>query len=192
MFPESTRRGLIAAALLAALARCGARDEPNSPAAGGNAVENVTLTKFELSSDAFQNGQPIPVQFSCDGDNRSPGLSWSAPPDGTKSFALIVDDPDAPSGLFRHWGAYDIPAGDRELRAGASPPGEAQNSFGKSGYGGPCPPPGHGPHHYHFKLYALDIDKLGVPTDAKAEEVEAEAQKRAIGQAELVGTFERK
>lgn len=182
----------MAAALLASLAGCGARDEAGNSAAGGNAVENVTLTKFELSSDAFQNGQPIPDRFSCDGDDRSPGLSWSAPPEGTKSFALIVDDPDAPSGLFRHWGAYDIPAGDRELRAGASPPGEARNSFGKPGYGGPCPPPGHGLHHYHFKLYALDVDKLDVRPDAKVEEIEAAAQQHALGRADLIGTFERK
>ncbi len=104
----------------------------------------------------------------------------------------MVDDPDAPSGTFRHWGAWDIPAETRSLAAGQAVGKQAVNGAGKSGYMGPCPPPGHGVHHYHFKLYALDTDTLDVGDGAKVEEVEQAAQKHALGRAELVGTFERK
>lgn len=155
-------------------------------------MENATLTRLELTSDAFRNGQSIPRDYSCDGAGQSPPLKWGEPPQGTKSFALVVDDPDAPSGLFRHWGVWDIPAGTRSIAAGQSVGSEAVNGFGKNGYGAPCPPPSHGPHHYHFKLYALDNDKLGLAAGAKAEEVENAARQHAIGLGELVGTYERK
>ena len=151
-----------------------------------------TLTKLSLSSDAFQNGQPIPSYHTCDGANRSPPLSWGEPPEGTKSFALVVDDPDAPSGTFRHWGAFDIPASTRRVGAGQSIGAQARNDFGNAGYGGPCPPKGHGPHHYHFKLFALDVDRLGLNAEPKVADVEREAEKHALGRAELVGTYERR
>ena len=154
-------------------------------------MENATLTRFEISSSAFQPDGPIPVQYSCDGANRSPALSWGEPPAGTRSFALIVDDPDAPSGTFRHWAAWDIPASTRSIAVGEAAGKQAVNGAGKSGYMGPCPPPGHGVHHYHFKLYALDTMSLGLAEGAKVEEVEKAAEKHALGRAELVGTFER-
>jgi len=155
-------------------------------------VENSTLTKLDVTSSAFGEGQPIPRQYTCDGADQSPPLAWGEPPGGTRSFALVVDDPDAPSGLFRHWGAYDIPASARSIASGQSIGAEAVNGFGKSGYGGPCPPKGHGPHHYHFKLYALDVERLAVQPNAKVEQIESEAQKHAVGQGELIGTYERK
>ncbi|HZC37179.1 MAG TPA: YbhB/YbcL family Raf kinase inhibitor-like protein [Sphingomicrobium sp.] len=155
-------------------------------------MENATLTKISLTSDDFQNGGAIPAQYTCDGANRSPALQWSDPPPGTKSFALVIDDPDAPSGTFRHWGAYDIPATVRSIGPGQAAGAQAINDFGKAGYGGPCPPPGHGPHHYHFKLFALDVGKLSVPANAKVADVENAVQQHAIGQGELVGTYERK
>jgi len=155
-------------------------------------VEDTTLTKFSLTSDAFQPGQEIPVQFTCDGADRSPALTWAEPPQGTKSLAIVIDDPDAPSGLFRHWGAFDIPAGTRSIAAGEQVGTQALNDFGKPGYGGPCPPKGHGPHHYHFKLYALDVDKLGLEANARIADVEREAVRHAIGMGELIGTYERK
>lgn len=154
-------------------------------------MDNATLAKIDLRSAAFEDGQAIPGQYTCDGDGQSPALSWGEPPPGTKSFALIVDDPDAPSGLFRHWGAFDIPGSTRSMATGQPVGNQAVNGFGKTGYGGPCPPTGHGPHHYHFKLYALDVAQLGLPADAKVEQVESEARKRAIAQGELVGTYER-
>jgi Raf kinase inhibitor-like YbhB/YbcL family protein len=172
-------RALLQLILIAAAAGCGA--------SGGKAI-----SQFHLSSSAFADGQPIPAQYTCDGDDLRPPLDWSGAPAGTKSFALVVDDPDAPDGTFRHWAIYDIPAtadhlGDQDL---AAP--EATNDFGKSGYGGPCPPKGHGPHRYRFKLYALDTDRLGIPANAKVEDVENAARQHAIGKSELVGTYERK
>ena len=154
-------------------------------------MEDTTLTKFSLTSDAFQPGRDIPIQFTCDGADRSPALTWAEPPPGTKSLAIVIDDPDAPSGLFRHWGAFDIPAGTRSIAASEQVGTQALNDFGKPGYGGPCPPKGHGPHHYHFKLYALDVDKLGLEANAKIAEIESAAAKHAIGMGELIGTYER-
>jgi Raf kinase inhibitor-like YbhB/YbcL family protein len=165
--------------LLAAATACGARNEK-------------AVTQFSLTSDAFQNGAPIPKPYSCDGADQSPPLAWSEPPAGTKSFALVIDDPDAPSGTFHHWGAYDIPAITRSIAAGQAVGSQAINDFGKPGFGGPCPPPGHGPHHYHFKLFALDVDRLGLQPNAKVAEVESAAKQHAIGRGELIGTYERK
>jgi Raf kinase inhibitor-like YbhB/YbcL family protein len=184
-------RTFIPAVLCIALASCGASDRSTNHGEGGGTVENATLAKLELTSDAFGNGQAIPAQFTCDGANRSPALSWGEPPQGTKSFALVVDDPDAPSGTFRHWGAYDIPANARSIGAGAAIGTQATNDFGKIGYGGPCPPKGHGPHHYHFKLFALGVDRLGL-SNPNIADIETEAQRHAVGQAELIGTYERK
>ena len=175
-----------------ALTSCGARDHAANESNGEAAVENAALTKLELTSSAFQNGQPIPVRYTCDGENRSPSLSWSDPPQGTKSFALVIDDPDAPSGTFRHWGVFDIPASARSIGGGQGVGTEVTNDFGKLGYGGPCPPKGHGPHHYHFKLFALDRVKLNIAAGPKVLDVETEAGKHAIAQGDLVGTYERK
>jgi hypothetical protein len=177
---------------LIALASCGARNHAANQIQGERNVENATLTKFRMTSGAFQNGQPIPVQYTCDGANQSPALSWGEPPAGTKSFALTIDDPDAPSGIFRHWGVFDIPVSARSIGAGQHIGTEVINDFGKPGYGGPCPPKGHGPHHYHFKLFALDVDRLGLPESSKVAEVQNAAKQHAIGQAELIGSYERK
>ena len=155
-------------------------------------MENATLAKLDLTSDAFQNGQPIPVQYTCDGANQTPMLHWGEPPPGTKSFALVIDDPDAPSGTFRHWGVFDIPPSARSIGGSQRIGGEVSNDFGTTGYGGPCPPKGHGPHHYHFKLFALDVDQLEVPSNAKVVDVENAAQKHALAEGELIGTYERK
>jgi len=155
-------------------------------------MDNATLVRINLTSDAFAEGQAIPQQYSCDGANQSPRLSWGEPPQGTKSFALVIDDPDAPSGTFRHWGAYDIPASARSIGAGEKVGTEVSNDKGTSGYTGPCPPRGHGVHHYHFKLFALDVDRLDVGQSARVVDVENAASKHAIGHGELIGTFERK
>jgi Raf kinase inhibitor-like YbhB/YbcL family protein len=177
---------------LATLASCGADNHASNETNGGMAMENATLTKLNLISDAFQNGQPIPTQFTCDGADETPTLRWGEPPAGTKSFALVIDDPDAPSGTFRHWGVFDIPDSARSIAGGQRVGTEVTNDFGKSGYGGPCPPKGHGQHHYHFKLFALDVDKLGLSPNAKVADVEKAAQQHAVGQAELIGTYVRK
>ncbi|MGE5062799.1 MAG: YbhB/YbcL family Raf kinase inhibitor-like protein [Myxococcales bacterium] len=177
---------------LVALASCGASTRSTNETNGASAVENATLAKINLTTDAFQNGQPIPTQYTCDGADQTPTLHWSEPPAGTKSFALVIDDPDAPSGTFRHWGVFDIPASARSIGGGPKTGTEVTNDFGKPGYGGPCPPKGHGPHHYHFKLFALDVDRLDVPPNAKVVDVENAASKHAIAQGDLVGTYERK
>jgi Raf kinase inhibitor-like YbhB/YbcL family protein len=155
-------------------------------------VENATLAKLELTSDAFQNGKPIPTQYTCDGADQTPTLHWSDPPSGTKSFALVIDDPDAPSGTFRHWGLFDIPASARSIGAGGRAGTEVINDFGKPGYGGPCPPKGHGVHHYHFKLFALNVERLNIPSGAKVVDVEKAAREHAIAEGEIVGTYERR
>jgi len=183
-------RGFPTAFACLVLAACGPGDLPANQMQGGPAVENVTLTQFSLTSTAFEEGQPIPVQYSCDGHDEVPPLSWGDPPEGTRSFALVVDDPDAPSGTFRHWGAYNIPASARSLEGGSFD--EVVNDFGKSGYGGPCPPPGHGVHHYRFKLLALGVDRITLPSDGKVADLEREAEKNLLGRAELTGTFERR
>jgi len=178
------RGGTITAALFLNLAGCGAKNE-------------AEMTAFMLKSSAFADGTTLPTEFTCDGADQSPPLEWSEPPGGTKSFALIVDDPDAPSGTFSHWAAFNIPPTARDLAAGAGNQSEgmmsqAQNDFGKSGYGGACPPTGHGPHRYRFKLFALDVDRLDVSSSAKVKDVEARAEQHLVARAELTGTYERK
>lgn len=146
------------------------------------------MPNFTLTSSAFADGGAIPAQYTCDGAGQAPPLQWSDPPAGTRSLALIVDDPDAPSGTFGHWGAYNIPASARSVPASAP---KAINDFGKSGYGAPCPPKGHGPHHYRFKLLALDADRLDL-SNPKVADLETAAGKHMIGRAQLTGVYERK
>ncbi len=154
---------------------------------------------LSLRSTAFADGQRIPRAYTRDGDNTSPQLEWTGAPPKTRSFALVVEDPDAPGGTFRHWAAYDIPAGQHELQAGAGisqagstgPIRIAVNDFGESQYDGPQPPRGHGTHHYHFRLFALDVPQLDVPPSSNARDVAQVARNHAIEQTEIVGTFER-
>ena len=145
---------------------------------------------FTLRSDAFEHGQPIPPPYSCDGQDRSPPLSWSAPPEETRSLALVVDDPDAPSGTFTHWLAWGIDASAGGLAEGERPPREGLNDFGSTGYGGPCPPPGHGVHHYSFRLAALDSE-LDLAAGAGKQELEQALAGHVLVVAELIGTYER-
>jgi len=174
------QRGAIPALILAAAAAgCGARSDK-------------AVAQFNLTSTAFQDGGTIPAQFTCDGPGQSPPLAWDEPPPGTKSFALVLDDPDAPSGTFDHWGAFDIPASTRSIAAGQAAGTQAINGFGMPGYGGPCPPKGHGPHHYRFKLIALDVDRLGLQSAAKVGDLERAAGQHLVGRAELTGTYERR
>jgi len=157
---------------------------------GGRTVKTVTLT-----STAFADGASIPTKYTCDGESVSPPLGWDGPPSGTQSLALIVDDPDAPSGTFVHWVIYDLPPSLRGLPEGVSTDAKpstggtnGKNGSGKSGYTGPCPPSG--THHYHFKLYALDTS-LNAPSGWSKDQLLQAMQGRVIGQGELVGTFSR-
>jgi Raf kinase inhibitor-like YbhB/YbcL family protein len=146
------------------------------------------MAELELRSDAFPDGEPIPTKYTCEGDNVSPPLSWSGVPEGSVSLALICEDPDA--GAFTHWVAWAIDPGSGGLGEGDAAPREGTNGFGNQGYAGPCPPPGHGPHRYFFKLYALDADpSLEDGTDKGTLERAIETQK--LAEAQLAGTYER-
>jgi Raf kinase inhibitor-like YbhB/YbcL family protein len=149
-----------------------------------------------ITSPAFKHGEVIPTRHTRDGDNLSPPLEWRDAPPETKSFVLIVEDPDAPSGTFRHWAMYNIPAGETGLPEGASGQGrsgagEGVNGFRNTRYDGPQPPKGHGLHHYHFRLAALDAERLDMPASAKAEDIWAKAQPHIIAEAEMIGVHER-
>ena len=148
------------------------------------------MPDFDLTSIAFQDGQPIPRRYSCEGENVSPPMDWSAPPEGTRSIVLIVHDPDAPVGDFTHWLAWGIDPLDGGLDEGIHPPAEGTNGFGENGYGGPCPPPGDGAHRYEFELFALDVE-LGLETESSREQLEGAMQGHVLGGAELTGTYER-
>lgn len=150
---------------------------------------------FTLRSPAFAGDDRIPHRFARDGANLSPPLEWSDPPEGTRSYALIVEDPDAPRGMFRHWAVFDIPTDKRRLDEGEGARGtelrQGANDFGNPGYDGPQPPEGHGTHHYHFRLAALDTDHLDVAPRERAEAVWAAAEPHILAESEIVGTFER-
>ncbi|SRR5581483_568887 len=150
---------------------------------------------FTLKVEAFRNGAEIPAVHTCEGENISPALSWSGAPAGTKSFALIMEDPDAPAGTWNHWLLWDIPTDTSSLpqhyRA-AGPVHSGVNDFGKTGYGGPCPPKGHGPHRYFFRLYAVDTPSLGVRAGARRKELDQALKPHTLGVAEYLGRFERK
>jgi Raf kinase inhibitor-like YbhB/YbcL family protein len=143
---------------------------------------------MRLRSSAFSDGAAIPRRFTCDGEDVSPPLEWSDAPAGTRGFVLLCDDPDAPAGTWHHWAAYDIPADRTTLAEGAGRAGgkealkHAVNDFGRPGYGGPCPPRGHGPHHYHFRLLALSTDRLPVRKDTSCRDVEREARKHLVAE----------
>lgn len=150
---------------------------------------------MQLRSSGFSHDGAIPSRFTCDGDDLPPPLAWSGAPAGTRSFALVCHDPDAPSGDWYHWAVFDISAGDHELAEGDGPRNrpqrEAVNDFGKRGWGGPCPPRGHGHHHYHFKIYALDVERLDLPANTRCRNVERAAAGHALASAELVGIYSR-
>lgn len=150
---------------------------------------------MQLSSPAFDTGGKIPQKFTGEGDDVSPTLEWRDVPPGTKSFLLVCEDPDAPGGTFHHWAVWDIPEEWNRLDEGGagkrSQLRQAVNDFGKAGYGGPLPPKGDRPHHYHFKIAALSRESLPVGDRAKAQQVMAAARPFVLGEAELVGLYRR-
>jgi hypothetical protein len=146
--------------------------------------------KMKITSSAFQQGGNIPSKFSCDGPNTNPPLQISDVPSGAKSLVLIVDDPDAPSGLFTHWAVWNISPQLSTIPEGSTPKGvQGTNDFGKSGYGGPCPPSG--AHRYYFKIFALDRD-LDLSSGAKRGQLDAAMKGRVVAQGELIGRYARK
>jgi Raf kinase inhibitor-like YbhB/YbcL family protein len=179
---------LVFALVLASYSRLFARasSSPN----GDNAM---SLT---ISSPSFANGGDIAKKFTCDGADVSPQFAWNGPPAGTQTFALLADDPDAPVGNWNHWTLWDLPASSRGLPEGVSkearlPDGSQQgmNDFHKTGYNGPCPPPGK-PHRYYFKLFALDA-KLDLKSGAGKRELEAAMKGHVLAQGEWMGRYGR-
>jgi Raf kinase inhibitor-like YbhB/YbcL family protein len=148
------------------------------------------MADFSLTSQAFEQGGVIPRRHTCEGEDLSPPLAWSSTPEGTRSLALVVDDPDAPGRTFVHWLAWGLPPDCAQLTEGEAAPIEGMNDFGSTGYRGPCPPPGHGPHRYFFRLHALDAT-VNLPEGAGRDELERAVQRHLLGSAELVGTYER-
>lgn len=151
--------------------------------------------QIQLTSAAFAYGDKIPVRFTCEGDDVSPPLQWRGAPLETRSFALILDDPDAPRGTWVHWVLYNIPATAVELTQAVPTLAETplgarhgRNTAGDMAYAGPCPPPGT-PHRYFFRLYALDI-MLGLAPGATRSELEQAMQQHILGQGELMGTYQ--
>ncbi len=154
------------------------------------------MKPINLTSSVFEQGAMIPKQYSCDGEDISPELSWSNIPEGTKSLVLICDDPDAPMGTFDHWILFNIPSSydglpenykltnkaDEKIKGGT-------NHFNKLDYGGPCPPDGL--HRYFFKLYALDMEVLPLQEGASKEEVEKTMEGHILGKGELMGKYDR-
>ncbi len=148
---------------------------------------------FTLIVPAFAPGALIPKQFTCEGKDLSPTLQWSDIPANTGSFALIVDDPDAPGGTFTHWVLFDIPGDRSSLAEGDKAIGLAgQNDFGSANYRGPCPPRGHGKHHYTFSLYALDCATLKLKAGTSRRNVEAALRGHVLAQSQYMGYYERK
>lgn len=150
----------------------------------------MTMT---LTSEAFTDGNVIPRRYSCDGEDVSPPLAWTDPPEGTQCFALIMDDPDAPGGLWVHWVLFNVPpqvaaigeGGSRQVPEGAI---HGTNSWGRASYGGPCPPGG--THRYYFKLYALD-EALSHGPEVTAPDLERAMSGHVLAEATLMGRFSR-
>jgi len=152
---------------------------------------------IRLSSPAFAEGAPIPARYTCDGENVSPPLKWSNVPPGTKSIALIADDPDAPAGTWVHWVMYNIPPATTELPEALpttevilSQVRQGVTDFKRPGYGGPCPPGG-SPHRYFFRLYALDTE-LQLQPRATQKDLVGAIQGHILAQGQLMGTYQRK
>lgn len=153
-------------------------------------------TNMEIRSASFQNESDIPPQFSCDGANKSPGLNWSGQPEGTKSFVLIMDDPDIPAfvkqkmgiEVFDHWVLYNIPASAHGIAEGQSEGVQGKNSSGGLGYTGPCPPDRE--HRYFFRLYALDAE-LALPAGASRQNVDQAMRGHIMAEAGLMGRYAR-
>ena len=145
---------------------------------------------LQVSSPAFSDNGAIPKRFTCDGQNIAPPLQWSGAPQNSKSIAVICDDPDAPAGTFTHWVLYDIPPAVHALPERASIGTAGVNSFGKTEFGGPCPPPKDDAHHYHFRVYALDVDSIGPAGLSKDDALKA-MKNHILAEGDLVGTYRR-
>jgi Raf kinase inhibitor-like YbhB/YbcL family protein len=164
--------------------------------AGGESKEGKVSMTLVLTSAAFKDGGAIPSKYTCEGADVSPALQWTRPPEHTKSLALVCDDPDAPMGTWVHWVLYGIPADSTSLPEGVAKEAvvkgvgtQGRNDFRRTGYGGPCPPPGK-PHRYFFKLYALDA-VLDLRPGAEKKDLEKAMMGHVLAQGQVVGTYRR-
>lgn len=189
--------GVLAVALGPAVSPPMAAAAPGAGAAASARSAALTLRSPDIASGATIGSKYIYDHSGCNGGNLSPAFAWSHVPAGTRSFALLVLDPDAPMGGFWHWAVFDIPARVRSLPAGAGDPAKSllprgalqtRNDYGFLGYGGPCPPSG-SLHHYHFILYALRVAKLGLGAGAAPEQVSSRVSAEALGEAQIVATY---
>jgi Raf kinase inhibitor-like YbhB/YbcL family protein len=187
-------------AILVVLTGCGAgggnRDRSPSPPAptapsGDATTQAPAADPVTITSPAFADGAPIPVRYTCQGDNIPPPLAWSTPSSAAE-LALVVDDPDAPGGLFVHWIVTGIAPGPGSTADGQTPPNghTLPNSTGNDGYFGPCPPAGTGTHHYRFTVYQLPA-ALELPTGSAGVQAAQAIAQAATAQARLTGTFQR-
>ncbi len=150
-------------------------------------AEEEGVTTMKLTSPEFQNNKSIPAKFTCQGEDISPRLVIEGIPDGTKSLALVVDDPDAPMGTWVHWVVYDIPVTSR-IDEDTIPGKQGMNNFGRKDYGGPCPPSG--THRYFFKIYALDKE-LNLQEGIRKSELEKAMEGHILDNAELIGLYKK-
>jgi len=176
-------------------AACGAGPRENrTGGTNGRAAEvgEVAMSGFSITSPAFDSGAWVPALFTADGADVSPELQIHNAPEGTVSFALIMDDPDAPMGTWVHWVVWNIPAGTKIIPEDGVPSGsvEGKNSWGRTGYGGPSPPKGTGVHRYFFKIYALKTS-LKLPSSADKKDLLAAMEGHVLAHAELVGKYTR-
>ena len=162
----------------------------------GNGDTMTMEATMTLTTTAFKNNSPIPQRYTCQGEDLSPALGWSGAPSGTKSYALLCEDPDAPHGTYFHWVIYNIPPTERGLAENIAkrdtlPNGTRQgvNSAKQMGYMGPCPPPG-GPHRYYFKLYALDA-QINIPGEATRDQLLSAMQGHILAEGEVMGTYQK-
>lgn len=192
--------------LLAAISGCVAEDKektaltPSPPTTIPTAIENntkevITMQTISILAEAFTAGDTIPREYTCDGSNVSPALSWSGTPSNAKSIALIMDDPDAPGGTFVHWVLFNIPASTQKLPKGiprnqtlGDGSRQGMTDFGRAGYGGPCPPKG--THRYYFRIYALDT-MLNLQPGASREQLDDAMKGHVLAQGELMGKYAR-
>lgn len=153
-------------------------------------AKDVSTTKMKLTSSAFNHSGKIPATYSCDGSDTSPPLRIEGVPKQAKSLALIVDDPDAPAGVWVHWVLWNIAPATAQIAPGSAPPGAEQgvNSWRRKNYGGPCPPSGQ--HRYYFRLYALS-ERLALPSNSTRKELDRAMQGKILAQAELFGVYGR-
>lgn len=184
MPPEALAASALIASVL--VSGCTGDGQEEAPGTGAEAPETIDVT-----SSAIDEGAPIPTRFTCDGDDVSPPLSWSEPPEDAREL-VVVDDPDAPSGTFVHWVVAGIDPATNRLDEGGTPSGsvEGTNDFGRSGYGGPCPPQGDDPHRYRFVVHAMQ-DATGLTEGVAIDEMREVVAENALATGTLTAEYGR-